>query len=106
MRRTIAVVVLVAIVGVAGALAFAALANEREFDRFMAEGDAAMATDRPFQAIEAYSGAIARKPDSVLAHYKRGTVYQAQHELEDARRDFRSAAVLDPASPALLEDGP
>lgn len=103
MRRTIAVVVLVAIVGVAGALAFAALANEREFDRFMAEGDAAMATDRPFQAIEAYSGAIARKPDSVLAHYKRGTVYQAQHELEDALRDFRSAADLDPASLRVIE---
>ena len=42
-RRTIAVVVLVAIVGVAGALAYSALANEREFDRLMADGDAAMA---------------------------------------------------------------
>ena len=103
MRRTIAVVVLVAIVGVAGALAYSALANEREFDRLMAEGDAAMAGDRPFQAIEAYSGAIARKPDSVLAHYKRGTVYQSQNELEDALRDFRSAADLDPASLRVIE---
>ena len=102
-RRTIAVVVLVAIVGVAGALAYSALANEREFDRLMADGDAAMAGERPFQAIEAYSGAIARQPDSVLAHYKRGTVYQSQNELEDALRDFRSAADLDPASLRVIE---
>ena len=90
-RRTIVAVVIVAIAGVAGALAFGALANEREFDRLIADGDAAVAAERPFQAIEAYSGAIALKPDSMLAHFKRGAVYQAQNELEAALRDFRSA---------------
>lgn len=103
MRRTIVAVILVAIVGVAGALAFAALANEREFDRLMAEGDQAMAADRPFQAIEAFSGAIARKPDSVLAHFKRGSVYQSENELEAALRDLRSAADLDPGSQRVME---
>jgi tetratricopeptide (TPR) repeat protein len=84
--------VIVATAGVAGALAFGVLANEREFDRLIAEGDASVVAERPFQAIEAYSGAIARKPDSPLAHFKRGAVYQSQNELENALRDFRSAA--------------
>lgn len=103
MRRTIAAVIIVAIAGVAGALAFAALANEREYDRLMAEGDSAVVSERPFQAIEAYSGAIARKPDSMLAHYKRGAVYQSQNEVEAALRDFRSAADLDPSSLRAIE---
>lgn len=97
-----AAVILVAIAGVAGALAFGALANEREFDRLIADGDASVG-ERPFQAIEAYSGAIARKPDSMLAHYKRGAVYQSQNELDAAVRDFRSAADLDPSSLRAIE---
>ena len=103
MRRTVVAVIIVAIAGVAGALAFGALADEREFDRLIAEGDEAIVTERPFQAIEAYSGAIVLKPDSMLAHYKRGAVYQAQNELEAALRDFRSAADIDPSSLRALE---
>jgi tetratricopeptide (TPR) repeat protein len=102
-RRTIVAVIIVAIAGVAGALAFGALANEREFERLIGEGDAAVMAERPFEAIEAYSGAIALKPDSMLAHYKRGSVYQTQHELEAALRDFRSAADLDPGSLRAIE---
>lgn len=94
---------IVALAGVAGALAFGALANEREFDRLIADGDAALAAERQFEAIEAYSGAIARKPDSMLAHYKRGAVYQAQNELEAALRDFRMASDLDASSLRAIE---
>ena len=103
MRRTILAVIIVAIAGVSGALAFGALANEREYDRLIAAGDAAVLAERPFQAIEAYSGAIARKPDSMLAHYKRGAVYESQDELDAALRDFRSASALDPSSLRALE---
>lgn len=103
MRPTVVAVIVVALAGVAGALAFGALVNEREFDRQMATGDAAVAADRPFQAIEAYSGAIARNADSMVAHYKRGAVYQSQNELEAALRDFRSAADLDPSSLRAIE---
>jgi tetratricopeptide (TPR) repeat protein len=102
-RRTIPAVIIVAITGVAGALAFGALVNEREFDRLIAEGDSAIVADRPFEAIENYSGAIARQPDSMLAHFKRGAVYQSQNELEAALRDFRSAADIDPSSLRALE---
>ena len=84
-------------------MAVGALRNEREFDRHIAEGDAAVLAERPFQATEAYSGAIALKPDSMLAHYKRGAVYQSLNELENALRDFRSAAEIDPSSMRALE---
>ena len=94
---------IVAIAAVAGALAFGALANEREYERLIADGDASVVAERPFQAIEAYSGAIARKPDAMLAHFKRGAVYQSQNELENALRDFRSAADIDPSSLRALE---
>jgi len=99
-RRTVVVVVFVAIAGVAGALAYSALANERDFERYIVEGDQALAAERHFQAIEAFSGAIALKPDSMLAHLKRGAVYQSQNEFESAYRDLREAVDLD--SSALL----
>ena len=92
-----------AVAGVAGALAYSALANEREFGRLIAEGDQAMAAERHFQAIEAYSGAVALKPDSMLAHLKRGAVYQNQNELEAALRDLRDAVELDPSALLAIE---
>ena len=102
-RRTLLAVVIVAVAGVAGALAFSALSNEREYQRLIADGDENVAADRPFRAIEAYSGAIARSPDSMLAHLKRATVYQSQNELEAALRDLRSAVAIDPSSLRAIE---
>ncbi|MEO8683080.1 MAG: tetratricopeptide repeat protein [Vicinamibacterales bacterium] len=103
MRRTLLAIVLVAGTGVAAALAYQAFANERDFDRLIAEGDRAVAQERHFQSIEAYSGAIALKPDSMLAHLKRGSVYQQQGELEAALRDLREATEIDPTAPRPLE---
>ncbi len=102
-RGTLVAIVFVALAGVAGALTYSALTNEREFDRLIRDGDQAMAGDRAFQAIEAYSGAIARSPDSVLAHVKRGSVYYAQDELEAALRDLRRATDLDPGALRAIE---
>ena len=92
-----------AVAGVGGALAYSAWANEQEFNRQIAGGDQAVATERPFQAIEAYSGAIARNPESVLAYIKRGSVYYAQNELEAALRDLRRATELDPGAGRAIE---
>ena len=54
------------------------------------------ATTRRFGAIEAYSGAIALRPDSMLAHLRRGETYQRRGDLDAAARDFRTAAVARP----------
>jgi tetratricopeptide (TPR) repeat protein len=96
-------VVLVAAVAAAGALTYSAVATERAFERYIADGDRAVLAERPFQAIEAYSGAIALRPDSMLAHLKRGAVYHTQRELEDAARDLRRATDLDPSSLRAIE---
>ena len=103
MRSTVIAVLFVAVAGVAGALAFSALTNEREFDRLIVDGDQAVAEERPFQAIEAYSGAIGRNPDSMLAHLKRGSVYHSQNQLEAALRDLRRATALDPSALRAIE---
>ncbi len=103
MRGTIIAFLFVAVAGVAGALGFSALTNEREFDRLIANGDQAVADERPFQAIEAYSGAIARNPDSMLAHLKRGSVYHSQNQLDAALRDLRRATELDPSALRAIE---
>jgi tetratricopeptide (TPR) repeat protein len=102
-RGSILALLLVAAAAVAAALAFSALANEREFDRQIAAGDQAVADEQPFQAIEAYSGAIARNPDSMLAHLRRGSVYYAQHQLEAALRDLRRATEIDPSALRAIE---
>ena len=102
-RGTVVAVLFVAVTGVAGALAYSALTNEREFDRHIAIGDQAVAEERAFQAIEAYSGAIARNPDSVLAHLKRGSLYYSQNQLDAALRDLRRAIELDPGALRAIE---
>lgn len=103
MRRTLVAVVFVAVAGVAGALAYSALANEREFERLIAAGDRAVAADRRFEAIEAFSGAVALKPDSMLAHLKRGAAYLNQGELDAALRDLREAVDIDPGALLAIE---
>jgi tetratricopeptide (TPR) repeat protein len=102
-RRTALVVVLVASTAVGSALFYSALHAEQEFDRLIAAGDQAVVNAQPFLAIEAYSGAVAWKPDSMLAHLKRGAVYQAQGELGAALRDLRQSSENDPSAPRPLE---
>ena len=63
-----------------------------------------MRDDQTFAAIEAYSGAIARRPDSMLAHLRRGQTYQRRGELEAAARDFQRAAILDAMATRPLEE--
>jgi len=77
--------------------------QEREFQRLIAAGDAALASDQTYGAIEAFSGALALKRESMLAYLKRGDTYRRRGELESALRDLRRAAALDPAAPRPIE---
>jgi tetratricopeptide (TPR) repeat protein len=74
--------------------------QEREYRRLLALGDAAGAT---VEAIEAFSGALALEPRSVVARLKRGDVYRRRGEFASAVRDLRDVVVLDPASPRAHE---
>ena len=98
MRRFLIALVILLAAGAAGATAYVVYATSQEYDRLMAAGDRAQAEERPFEALEAYSGAVALRPDSMVAHLKRGMAYQQRGELEAALKDLRQAAVLDPTA--------
>ena len=90
--------VVLAIAAAAGAAVFTAYASDREYVRLIAAGDQSVNADQPFQALEAYSGAIAIRPEAMLAHLKRGMVYRSRGELVEALKDLRRAADLDPTA--------
>lgn len=106
-RGLVGVGVLLAAAAV-GAVVYTAYATDREYARLIAAGDHALADEQPFRALEAYSGAIALRPDSMIAHLKRGITYRDRGELDEAMRDLRRAEALDPTATLpheLLGDG-
>jgi tetratricopeptide (TPR) repeat protein len=103
-KRSIFSLVLLVLAAVAGALASKTVTLDREYRSLLARGDAALAEDHTFVAIEAYSGAIAVRPDSVLAHLRRGESYQRRGDLGQAARDFRAAVAFDHAATRPLEE--
>src|SRR5262245_52705153 len=86
-----------------GVLAWTTIRQDREFQRLIAAGDLALAEDQTSVAIEAFSGAIALKSDSMLAYLKRGDTYRRRGELAAALRDLREAAALEPTAPRPAE---
>lgn len=103
MKRTFTVLALLAVVGIGAAIVYQASARERDYRLLLAQGDAALRTDEIFTAIEAYSGAIALRPDSMVAHLRRGETYRRRHDLDNAARDFRMAVSIDPSAVRALE---
>jgi tetratricopeptide (TPR) repeat protein len=103
MKRRLAAAVLVLAAGAGVTVAYMAAARDREYQRLVAAGEAALAARQPGTAIEAFSGAIALKPDAMLAHLKRGETYRLQGDLKAALRDLRAAAELDPSATRPLE---
>jgi len=103
MRRTLIGALLFAVLSVTVALALSAASRAREYARLIAEGETALATDQAHLAIEAFSGAIALKGDSMLAYLKRGETYLRRGEHSEALRDLREASRLDPTATRPLE---
>jgi len=103
-KRPLIPVVLLALTGVAGAVAYQEGARQRDYRAQLARGDAALRDDQTFGAIEAYSGAIALRPEAMLAHLRLAETYQRRGDLEEAAREFRRAAALDPTATRPLEE--
>ena len=103
MKKAVFVAAALALSAVAVALAYQAAARDRDYRAYLTRGDTALRDDQTFGAIEAYSGAIALRPDSMLPHLRRGEAYQRRGDLEEAARDFRAAAALDPTATRPLE---
>ena len=103
MRRLLVVSVGLAALMVGIVLAWYSVRQEREFQRLIAEGDVALGEDLTYGAIEAFSGALALKRDSMLPYLKRGDTYRRRGEFTAALRDLQNAAALDPAAPRPVE---
>ena len=104
---------------VARSTATSAARRERTYRQLIDRGDAALARDDTFSAIESFSGAIALKSDAMLGYLKRGQAYrrrsssirtaaiapgcEARSRRDAAIRDLRRAAELDPLAPRPLE---
>ena len=96
----LAVLGLLALVSV---VALQTAGRERAYENLLTRGDMALRSGDAFGAVEAYSGAVALRPKSMLAHLRRGESYRLRGELEAAARDFRTATTLDPTAPRPLE---
>lgn len=102
-KRLLGLMMLLALVAVGGALIYQAAAREQQYRILLGLGDAALKEGQSFGAIENLSGAIALRPDSMLAHLRRGEAYGQRGDLDAAARDFRRAATLDPSATRPLE---
>jgi tetratricopeptide (TPR) repeat protein len=102
-KRVLAGIVLLALTGAA---VYGYTLNERErgYREKIAEGDAALARDNTAAAIEAFSGAITLKRDSMLGYLKRGQTYRRRGEFTAAIRDLRRASEIDPSATHPLEE--
>jgi tetratricopeptide (TPR) repeat protein len=87
---------------VLGAVAVQGLYTERQYRRLLGEGDRALAAGKAYAAVEAFSGALAFKPDSMVAYLRRGQAYRDQRRFDEATRDWRQASKLAPEAPQPL----
>jgi Flp pilus assembly protein TadD len=102
-KRLLAAAILVSI-GVAAAYGYSEARRERTFRQLLIQGDAALALDNTFAAVEAFSVAIALDERAMIGYLKRGEVYRRRGESEAALRDLRQASELDPTATRPLEE--
>jgi tetratricopeptide (TPR) repeat protein len=97
-----------AAVALAAMLGYASNRREQTYRGLIEQGNDALAKGESFAAIEAFTVAIALKPESMLGYLKRGEAYKqyARQEttlLETALKDLRTASQLDPTATRPLE---
>jgi len=76
--------------------------QDRRYRQLLAEGESALGRGQTYVAIESFSGALALKPQSMAAYYRRGQAYAAQKQDDKALRDLREAARISPTAAAPL----
>jgi len=96
-KRAIAAGLLI-VGGLAVAYGYFVTAREATHRDLIQRGDAATAAGDLSTAIEAFSGAIALRDDSMIGYLKRGDAYRRRDELESAVRDLKQAVELDPSA--------
>ena len=95
--------VLAVFVCAAAVYGYTAVRRERTFRVLIDRGDAALARDDTFAAIESFSGAIALREDSMLGYLKRGEAYRRRY-LDSSVKEPRQVPRFDPAADAAMRD--
>lgn len=103
MKRALLAVLALAVCA-AAVYGYAATRRERNYRLLIIRGDAALAKDDTFAAIESFSGAIVLKEGSMLGYLKRGEAYRRRQQLDMAVREPRHTAELGPAAEAAMRD--
>ena len=103
MKRVLAGLVLLGL-SAAGVYGYTLSERERSYRQKIADGEAALARDNTSAAIEAFSGAITLKDDSMLGYLKRGQTYRRRGDFAAAIRDLRRASEIDPAATDPLQE--
>jgi tetratricopeptide (TPR) repeat protein len=88
---------------VVGSTLLAHVRRDGEYRRLLAEGELAMRNGQSYVAIEHFSGALALRPDSMAAFYRRGEAYAERQQDESAIRDLKAAWQLAPDAPQPLQ---
>lgn len=85
-------------IGLVAVFAVQRLNEAERYQQLVLTGEQALSSGNSYAAIEAFSGAIGLRADSMTSHLRRGQAYVAQRRLDDAARDFREAARLQPGA--------
>jgi len=75
---------------------------DRQYRKLLAAGDEALTAGETYRAVESFSGALAFRPQSMVAYLRRGEAYRAQERFDEAVRDWREAIRLAPEAPQPL----
>jgi tetratricopeptide (TPR) repeat protein len=104
-RQLVILVGLIAAAVAAAAGAWGAaryLGQESQYRRLLEDGDRFLAAGDSIAAIEAFSGAITLRGQSMVAHYRRGEAHLSLRQFDQANRDLREAARLESDAPQPL----
>lgn len=85
-------------IGLVAVFAVQRLNEAERYRQLVLSGEQALEAGNSYAAIEAFSGAIGIRADSMTSHLRRGEAYRAQRRFDDAARDFRQAAQLQPGA--------
>jgi len=100
--KRLAVAMSLALIAVAAAGAVQFLDRSHQYRRLLASGEQALRARDYYLAIEAFTGALAWRPDSMVAYYRRGEAYRGLRRDDEAARDLREASRLSPSAPQPL----
>src|SRR5436190_957149 len=100
-KRTLALLGLIAVV-VVGVLLVQRFTRDRNYLQLLRAGEQAFNSGNSYSAVDAFTGAITLKPDSMVAYFRRGQARHAQHRDDEAIRDLKEAARLAPDAPQPL----